>query len=81
MFYLCSFRTQFAEEFVSRLMRLCTDTNRGGHERCFAAGYIGGYVSKAKYLRHMSAFSTFDILIQWLAAYILMYTKRYVCVL
>ena len=61
---------------MSRLMRLCTDTKRPTHERCFAAGYIGGYVSKAKYLRHMSAFSTFDILIQWLIAYIQLYKKR-----
>ena len=64
MFYLCSFRTQYAEEFVNRLMRLCTDTQRPTHERCFAAGYIGGYISKAKYLRHMSAFATFDILVK-----------------
>ena len=77
IFYLCSFRTQFAEEFVSRLMRLCTDTKRPTHERCFAAGYIGGYVSKAKYLRHTSAFNTFEVLIQWIAAYIQLYKKRY----
>eukprot|EP00484_Ammonia_sp_Unknown_P030177 CAMPEP_0197030300 /NCGR_PEP_ID=MMETSP1384-20130603/9558_1 /TAXON_ID=29189 /ORGANISM="Ammonia sp." /LENGTH=614 /DNA_ID=CAMNT_0042459617 /DNA_START=12 /DNA_END=1856 /DNA_ORIENTATION=+ len=77
MFYLCSFRSQFAEEFVSRLMKLCTDTHRPSHERCFAAGYIGGYVSKAKYLRHMSAFTAFDILIQWLLAYTQIYKKQY----
>ena len=40
MLYLCSFNTQCAEEFVSRLLRLCTETQRQTHERCFAASYV-----------------------------------------
>lgn len=69
MFYLCSFKTTFAESFVSHLLSICTDIQRPIHERCFAANYVGGYIAKTKYLRHMSTFCTFDTLVQWLVAY------------
>ncbi|ETO36161.1 RRN3 RNA polymerase I transcription factor -like protein [Reticulomyxa filosa] len=75
MFYLCHLRPQFAEEFTSRLLRLCTDTGKPTHERCFAATYVGGFISKAKYLRQASCLVALDILLQWLSGYVTTYCK------
>ena len=77
MFYFCHFRVSFAEGFVKRLLQVCTDTKTPHYERCFAAAYVGGFVSKAKYLRHASCLTTFEILLQWAVGYIQVYNRTY----
>ena len=77
MFYLCHFRPSFAEGFVQRLLKVCTDIKTPQNERCFAAAYVGGFVSKAKYLRNASCLTTFEILLQWSLAYIDLYNRNY----
>ena len=77
MFYFCKYRVSFAEEFVRRLLKVCIDLKVPQHERCLAAGYVGGFISKAKYFRNASSLTTFEVLSGWTIAYIDLYNRSY----
>jgi hypothetical protein len=76
VFYYCSIKHVYAEAFIRRLAEKLLDHNTNSVERHNAASFIASFVSRASVLRHATAVSWFEVLLEWLHHYIDAQKKR-----
>ncbi|RXN31496.1 RNA polymerase I-specific transcription initiation factor RRN3 [Labeo rohita] len=70
MFYLCSFRVGLAEAFLDHLWKLLQAPNQAPILRQAAAGYMGSFMARAKFLPVSTVKACLDLLVPWLHLYI-----------
>lgn len=70
MFYLCSFRLGLAEAFLDHLWKLLQGPNQPSVLRQSAAGYMGSFMARAKFLPVSTVKACLDLLVPWLHLYI-----------
>uniref|UniRef100_A0A8C9W5U1 RRN3 homolog, RNA polymerase I transcription factor n=1 Tax=Scleropages formosus TaxID=113540 RepID=A0A8C9W5U1_SCLFO len=70
LFYLCSFRVGLAEAFLEHLWKLLQSPSQPAILRQAAAGYIGSFLARAKFVPVMTVKACLDLLVPWLHRYI-----------
>uniref|UniRef100_A0A671RL03 RNA polymerase I-specific transcription initiation factor RRN3-like n=1 Tax=Sinocyclocheilus anshuiensis TaxID=1608454 RepID=A0A671RL03_9TELE len=70
MFYLCSFRLGLAEAFLDHLWKMLQAPNQPPVLRQAAAGYMGSFMARAKFLPVSTVKACLDLLVPWLHLYI-----------
>lgn len=70
MFYLCSFRLGLAEAFLDHLWKLLQSPSQPPVLRQAAAGYMGSFMARAKFLPVSTVKACLDLLVPWLHLYI-----------
>ncbi|KAK2916496.1 hypothetical protein QQF64_025027 [Cirrhinus molitorella] len=70
MFYLCSFRLGLAEAFLDHLWKMLQAPNQAPILRQAAAGYMGSFMARAKFLPVSTVKACLDLLVPWLHLYI-----------
>uniref|UniRef100_A0A8C7P3W3 RRN3 homolog, RNA polymerase I transcription factor n=1 Tax=Oncorhynchus mykiss TaxID=8022 RepID=A0A8C7P3W3_ONCMY len=70
LFYLCSFRLALAEAFLEHLWRLLQSPSHPAVLRQSAAGYMGSFLARAKFLPVATVRACLDLLVPWLHLYI-----------
>uniref|UniRef100_A0A671MFH0 RNA polymerase I-specific transcription initiation factor RRN3-like n=1 Tax=Sinocyclocheilus anshuiensis TaxID=1608454 RepID=A0A671MFH0_9TELE len=70
MFYLCSFRLGLAEAFLDHLWKMLHAPNQPPVLRQAAAGYMGSFMARAKFLPVSTVKACLDLLVPWLHLYI-----------
>ncbi|KAI4891545.1 hypothetical protein NFI96_027825, partial [Prochilodus magdalenae] len=70
MFYLCSFRLGLAEAFLDHLWKLVQSPSQPAVIRQAAAGYMGSFLARAKFLPIATVRACLDLLVPWLHLYI-----------
>uniref|UniRef100_A0A672QB49 RRN3 homolog, RNA polymerase I transcription factor n=1 Tax=Sinocyclocheilus grahami TaxID=75366 RepID=A0A672QB49_SINGR len=70
MFYLCSFRLGLAEAFLDHLWKMFHAPNQPPVLRQAAAGYMGSFMARAKFLPVSTVKACLDLLVPWLHLYI-----------
>lgn len=70
VFYLCSFRLGLAEAFLDHLWKLLQSPCQPPVLRQAAAGYMGSFLARAKYLPIATVRACLDLLVPWLHLYI-----------
>uniref|UniRef100_A0A8B9RD79 RRN3 homolog, RNA polymerase I transcription factor n=1 Tax=Astyanax mexicanus TaxID=7994 RepID=A0A8B9RD79_ASTMX len=70
MFYLCSFRLGLAEAFLDHLWKLLQSPSQPPVLRQAAAGYMGSFLARAKFLPIPTVRACLDLLVPWLHLYI-----------
>ncbi|XP_043090858.1 RNA polymerase I-specific transcription initiation factor RRN3 [Puntigrus tetrazona] len=70
MFYLCSFHLGLAEAFLDHLWKMLQAPNQPPVLRQAAAGYMGSFMARAKFLPVSTVKACLDLLVPWLHLYI-----------
>ncbi|CAN2390469.1 RNA polymerase I general transcription initiation factor activity [Pristimantis euphronides] len=70
MFYLCSFKLGLAEAFLEHLWKKLQNPNNAPIIRKTAAGYIGSFLARAKFLTVVTIKTCLDLIVNWLHGYI-----------
>ncbi|XP_066499060.1 RNA polymerase I-specific transcription initiation factor RRN3 [Hoplias malabaricus] len=70
LFYLCSFRMGLAEAFLDHLWKLLQSPSQPSVMRQAAAGYMGSFLARAKFLPIATVRACLDLLVPWLHLYI-----------
>uniref|UniRef100_A0AAY4CBP5 RNA polymerase I-specific transcription initiation factor RRN3 n=1 Tax=Denticeps clupeoides TaxID=299321 RepID=A0AAY4CBP5_9TELE len=70
VFYLCSIRLGLAEAFLDHLWKLLQGPSQPPVVRQAAAGYIGSFLARAKFLPVATVKACLDLLVPWLHLYI-----------
>ncbi|XP_041086286.1 RNA polymerase I-specific transcription initiation factor RRN3-like [Polyodon spathula] len=70
IFYLCSFRLGLAEAFLEHLWKKVQSPSNPAVIRQTAAGYIGSFLARAKFLPIPTVKACLDLLVPWLHQYI-----------
>ncbi|XP_057201859.1 RNA polymerase I-specific transcription initiation factor RRN3 [Triplophysa rosa] len=70
MFYLCSFRLGLAEAFLDHLWKQFQSPSQPPVLRQAAAGYMGSFMARAKFLPVSTVKACLDLLVHWLHLYI-----------
>ncbi|XP_077069211.1 RNA polymerase I-specific transcription initiation factor RRN3 [Siphateles boraxobius] len=70
IFYLCSFHLGLAEAFLDHLWKLLQGPNQPPILRQAAAGYMGSFMARAKFLPVSTVKACLDLLVPWLHLYI-----------
>ncbi|XP_051995414.1 RNA polymerase I-specific transcription initiation factor RRN3 [Xyrauchen texanus] len=70
MFYLCSFRLGLAEAFLDHLWKQLQSPSQPPILRQAAAGYMGSFMARAKFLPVSTVKACMDLLVPWLHLYI-----------
>uniref|UniRef100_A0A4W3HX03 RRN3 homolog, RNA polymerase I transcription factor n=1 Tax=Callorhinchus milii TaxID=7868 RepID=A0A4W3HX03_CALMI len=70
MFYICSFKLMLAEAFLEHLWKILQNPNSPAVIRQAAAGYIGSFLARAKYIPMVTVKACLDLLVPWLHHYI-----------
>ncbi|XP_030646078.1 RNA polymerase I-specific transcription initiation factor RRN3 [Chanos chanos] len=70
VFYLCSFRLGLAEAFLEHLWKLLQSLSQPSVLRQAAAGYMGSFLARAKFLPVITVKACLDLLVPWLHLYI-----------
>ncbi|RXN01997.1 RNA polymerase I-specific transcription initiation factor RRN3 [Acipenser ruthenus] len=70
IFYLCSFRLGLAEAFLEHLWKKMQSPSNPAVIRQTAAGYIGSFLARAKFLPLPTVKACLDLLVPWLHQYI-----------
>ncbi|KAA0705557.1 RNA polymerase I-specific transcription initiation factor RRN3 [Triplophysa tibetana] len=70
VFYLCSFRLGFAEAFLDHLWKQFQSPSQPPVLRQAAAGYMGSFMARAKFLPVSTVKACLDLLVHWLHLYI-----------
>ncbi|XP_023677431.1 RNA polymerase I-specific transcription initiation factor RRN3 isoform X2 [Paramormyrops kingsleyae] len=70
LFYLCSFRLGLAEAFLEHLWKLLQSPSQPAVLRHTAAGYVGSFLARAKFVPVVTVKACLDLLVPWLHQYI-----------
>ncbi|XP_077475417.1 RNA polymerase I-specific transcription initiation factor RRN3 [Stigmatopora argus] len=70
LFYLCSFRLALAEAFLEHLWKILQNPSQPAVLRQAAAGYMGSFLARAKFIPVVTARACLDLLVSWVQRYI-----------
>ncbi|XP_029293207.1 RNA polymerase I-specific transcription initiation factor RRN3 [Cottoperca gobio] len=70
LFYLCSFRVALAEAFLDHLWKILQSPSQPAVLRQAAAGYLGSFLSRAKFIPVLTVRACLDLLLAWIHRYI-----------
>lgn len=70
LFYLCSFRLALAEAFLDHLWRILQHPSQPAVLRQAAAGYMGSFLARAKFIPVLTVRACLDLLLSWIHNYI-----------
>ncbi|XP_062307031.1 RNA polymerase I-specific transcription initiation factor RRN3 [Osmerus eperlanus] len=70
LFYLCSFRLALAEAFLEHLWKIIQSPTQPPVLRQAAAGYMGSFLARAKFLPVATVRACLDLLLPWMHLYI-----------
>lgn len=70
LFYLCSFRLALAEAFLDHLWKILQNPSQPAVLRQAAAGYLGSFLARAKFIPVLSVRACLDLLLSWIHGYI-----------
>lgn len=70
LFYLCSFRLALAEAFVDHLWKIVLNPSQAAVLRQAAAGYLGSFLARAKFVPVVTVQVCLDLMISWIHSYI-----------
>ncbi|XP_064415086.1 RNA polymerase I-specific transcription initiation factor RRN3 isoform X2 [Latimeria chalumnae] len=70
IFYICSFKLGLAEAFLEHLWKKLQNPNNPAVIRQAAAGYMGSFLARAKFIPVVTLKACLDLLIPWLHQYI-----------
>uniref|UniRef100_A0A8C9ZUZ2 RRN3 homolog, RNA polymerase I transcription factor n=1 Tax=Sander lucioperca TaxID=283035 RepID=A0A8C9ZUZ2_SANLU len=70
LFYLCSFRVALAEAFLDHLWKILQSPSQPAVLRQAAAGYLGSFLARAKFIPVLTVRGCLDLLISWTHRYI-----------
>ncbi|XP_041813280.1 RNA polymerase I-specific transcription initiation factor RRN3 [Chelmon rostratus] len=70
LFYLCSFRLALAEAFLDHLWKILQSPSQPAVLRQAAAGYLGSFLARAKFIPVLTVRACLDLLLSWIHHYI-----------
>uniref|UniRef100_A0A1A8BUZ5 RRN3 RNA polymerase I transcription factor homolog n=1 Tax=Nothobranchius kadleci TaxID=1051664 RepID=A0A1A8BUZ5_NOTKA len=70
LFYLCSFRLALAEAFLDYLWKILQNPSWPAVLRQTAAGYLGSFLARAKFVPVLTLRACLDLLLSWIHRYI-----------
>ncbi|XP_039467319.1 RNA polymerase I-specific transcription initiation factor RRN3 isoform X3 [Oreochromis aureus] len=70
LFYLCSFKPALAEAFLDHLWKILQNPSLPAVLRQAAAGYLGSFLARAKFIPLSTVWACLDLLISWIHQYI-----------
>ncbi|XP_034449158.1 RNA polymerase I-specific transcription initiation factor RRN3 [Hippoglossus hippoglossus] len=70
IFYLCSFRLALAEAFLDHLWKILQSPSQPAVLRQAAAGYLGSFLARAKFVPVPTVRACLDLLLSWIHRYI-----------
>ncbi|XP_054463171.1 RNA polymerase I-specific transcription initiation factor RRN3 [Anoplopoma fimbria] len=70
LFYLCSFRVALAEAFLDHLWKILQNPSQPAVLRQAAAGYLGSFLARAKFIPVLTVRACLDLLLSWIHRYI-----------
>lgn len=70
LFYLCSFRLALAEAFLDHLWKVLQSPSQPAVLRQAAAGYLGSFLARAKFIPVPTVRACLDLLLSWIHRYI-----------
>uniref|UniRef100_A0A8C2XJX9 RRN3 homolog, RNA polymerase I transcription factor n=1 Tax=Cyclopterus lumpus TaxID=8103 RepID=A0A8C2XJX9_CYCLU len=70
LFYLCSFRVALAEAFLDHLWKILQSPSQPAVLRQAAAGYLGSFLARAKFIPVLTVRACLDLLLSWIHCYI-----------
>ncbi|XP_058510343.1 RNA polymerase I-specific transcription initiation factor RRN3 [Solea solea] len=70
LFYLCSFRMALAEAFLDHLWKILQSPSQPAVLRQAAAGYLGSFLARAKFIPVLTVRACLDLLLSWIHRYI-----------
>ncbi|XP_042361006.1 RNA polymerase I-specific transcription initiation factor RRN3 [Plectropomus leopardus] len=70
LFYLCSFRVALAEAFLDHLWKILQSPSQPAVLRQAAAGYLGSFLARAKFIPVLTVRACLDLLLAWIHCYI-----------
>ncbi|XP_037834653.1 RNA polymerase I-specific transcription initiation factor RRN3 isoform X2 [Kryptolebias marmoratus] len=70
IFYLCSFRLALAEAFLDHVWRILQNPSQPAILRQAAAGYLGSFLARAKFVPVLTVRACLDLLLSWIHRYI-----------
>uniref|UniRef100_UPI0037E94A8E RNA polymerase I-specific transcription initiation factor RRN3 isoform X1 n=2 Tax=Semicossyphus pulcher TaxID=241346 RepID=UPI0037E94A8E len=70
LFYLCSFRLALAEAFLDHLWKILQSPSQPAVLRQAAAGYMGSFLARAKFIPVLTVRACLDLLLSWIHSYI-----------
>ncbi|XP_043955062.1 RNA polymerase I-specific transcription initiation factor RRN3 [Gambusia affinis] len=70
LFYLCSFKLALAEAFLDHLWKVLQNPTQPAVLRQAAAGYLGSFMARAKFVPVLTVRACLDLLLTWIHAYI-----------
>ncbi|XP_007568372.1 RNA polymerase I-specific transcription initiation factor RRN3-like [Poecilia formosa] len=70
LFYLCSFKLALAEAFLDHLWKVLQNPTQPAILRQAAAGYMGSFMARAKFVPVLTVRACLDLLLTWIHAYI-----------
>lgn len=70
LFYLCSFRLALAEAFLDHLWKVLQSPSQPAVLRQAAAGYLGSFLARAKFIPVLTVRACLDLLLSWIHRYI-----------
>uniref|UniRef100_A0A8C5GV80 RRN3 homolog, RNA polymerase I transcription factor n=1 Tax=Gouania willdenowi TaxID=441366 RepID=A0A8C5GV80_GOUWI len=70
LFYLCSFRLALAEAFLDHLWKILQNLSQPAVLRQAAAGYLGSFLARAKFVPVHTVRACLDLLLSWIHGYI-----------
>ncbi|XP_034750064.1 RNA polymerase I-specific transcription initiation factor RRN3 [Etheostoma cragini] len=70
LFYLCSFRVALAEAFLDHLWKILQSPSQPAVLRQAAAGYLGSFLARAKFIPVITVRGCLDLLVSWTHRYI-----------
>ncbi|XP_056263928.1 RNA polymerase I-specific transcription initiation factor RRN3 [Pseudoliparis swirei] len=70
LFYLCSFRVALAEAFLDHLWKILQSPAQPAVLRQAAAGYLGSFLARAKFIPMATVRACLDLLLSWIHGYI-----------
>ncbi|XP_033969633.1 RNA polymerase I-specific transcription initiation factor RRN3 [Trematomus bernacchii] len=70
LFYLCSFRVALAEAFLEHVWKVLQSPSQPAVLRQAAAGYLGSFLARAKFIPVLTVRACLDLLLSWIHRYI-----------
>lgn len=70
LFYLCSFRLAFTEAFLDHQWKILQSPSQPAVLRQAAAGYLGSFLARAKFVPVSTVRACLDLLLSWIHRYI-----------
>ncbi|XP_022620675.1 RNA polymerase I-specific transcription initiation factor RRN3 [Seriola dumerili] len=70
LFYLCSFRVALVEAFLDHLWKILQNPSQPAVLRQAAAGYMGSFLARAKFIPVSTVRACLDLLLSWIHRYI-----------